>query len=75
MKNYKNKKQIDFSKIIISLASPESILESSFGEVTVPETVNYRTFKPEMGGLFCERILLKDKKLYKPSYFGMVIAI
>jgi len=53
----KNKKfNNDFSKITISLASPESILESSNGEVTQPETINYRTYKPEMGGLFCERI-------------------
>jgi DNA-directed RNA polymerase subunit beta' len=46
----------DFSKVTISLASPESILEQSNGEVTQPETINYRTYKPEMGGLFCERI-------------------
>ena len=53
----KNKKiYTDFSSVTISLASPESILESSFGEVTQPETINYRTYKPEMGGLFCERI-------------------
>ncbi len=53
----KNKKlNSDFNSITISLASPESILESSYGEVTQPETINYRTYKPEMGGLFCERI-------------------
>jgi DNA-directed RNA polymerase subunit beta' len=53
----KNKRiQSDFTKVTISLASPESILESSHGEVTQPETINYRTYKPEMGGLFCERI-------------------
>ncbi len=53
----KNKKlNQEFSKVTISLASPESILESSHGEVTQPETINYRTYKPEMGGLFCERI-------------------
>jgi len=46
----------DFQKVTISLASPESILEGSNGEVTQPETINYRTYKPEMGGLFCERI-------------------
>jgi DNA-directed RNA polymerase subunit beta' len=52
----KNKKlSSDFNSITISLASPESILESSYGEVTQPETINYRTYKPEMGGLFCER--------------------
>ena len=46
----------DFSKITISLASPDSILERSRGEVTKPETINYRTYKPERDGLFCERI-------------------
>ncbi len=53
----KNRKlNSDFSQVTISLASPESILEGSHGEVTQPETINYRTYKPEMGGLFCERI-------------------
>ena len=46
----------NFSKITISLASPEEILENSYGEVTKPETINYRTYKPERDGLFCERI-------------------
>jgi DNA-directed RNA polymerase subunit beta' len=46
----------NFSKITISLAAPEAILERSSGEVVKPETINYRTYKPEMGGLFCERI-------------------
>ncbi len=46
----------NFSKITIGLASPEEILENSFGEVTKPETINYRTYKPERDGLFCERI-------------------
>ncbi len=46
----------NFSKITISLASPEAVLERSSGEVVKPETINYRTYKPEMGGLFCERI-------------------
>ncbi len=46
----------NFSKITISLASPESILDRSSGEILKPETINYRTYKPEMGGLFCERI-------------------
>ncbi len=45
-----------FSKITIGLASPDSILEKSFGEVLKPETINYRTYKPERDGLFCERI-------------------
>jgi len=46
----------DFSKITISLASPEEILRRSHGEVQKPETINYRTYKPERDGLFCERI-------------------
>ena len=46
----------NFTKITIGLASPEEILEHSFGEVTKPETINYRTYKPERDGLFCERI-------------------
>ncbi|MDZ4715301.1 MAG: DNA-directed RNA polymerase subunit beta' [Cytophagales bacterium] len=60
----------DFSKITISLASPESILESSHGEVTQPETINYRTYKPEMGGLFCERIFgpVKDWECHCGKY-------
>ncbi len=45
----------NFSKITIGLASPEEILERSHGEVLKPETVNYRTYKPERDGLFCER--------------------
>jgi DNA-directed RNA polymerase subunit beta' len=67
----KNKKiNIDFTKITISLASPESILESSYGEVTQPETINYRTYKPEMGGLFCERIFgpVKDWECHCGKY-------
>ncbi len=67
----KNKKlNIDFSRITISLASPESILESSHGEVTQPETINYRTYKPEMGGLFCERIFgpVKDWECHCGKY-------
>ena len=46
----------NFTKITIGLASPEEVLESSYGEVTKPETINYRTYKPERDGLFCERI-------------------
>ena len=51
-----NRIKNNFSKITVSLASPEEILENSYGEVTKPETVNYRTYKPERDGLFCERI-------------------
>ncbi|NIM20098.1 MAG: DNA-directed RNA polymerase subunit beta' [Candidatus Latescibacteria bacterium] len=50
------KKPTDFKSIRIQLASPEKIREWSFGEVTKPETINYRSFKPEKDGLFCERI-------------------
>ena len=67
----KNKKLTnDFNKVTISLASPESILESSHGEVTQPETINYRTYKPEMGGLFCERIFgpVKDWECHCGKY-------
>lgn len=46
-----------FDYIRISIASPERILKWSYGEVTKPETINYRTLKPERDGLFCERIL------------------
>ena len=50
------KKPSDFSAIQVQLASPEVILSWSYGEVTKPETINYRSFKPERDGLFCERI-------------------
>ena len=51
-----NRQRPAFSQITISLASPDNILERSFGEVLKPETINYRTYKPERDGLFCERI-------------------
>ena len=51
-----SKTKTNFTKITIGLASPEEILENSFGEVLKPETINYRTYKPERDGLFCERI-------------------
>ncbi len=59
--NYNNQ-VVKFNKISIGLASPESILEASHGEVLKPETINYRTHKPERDGLFCERIFgpIKD---------------
>ena len=69
---YRKNKKInqDFTRVTISLASPESILESSHGEVTQPETINYRTYKPEMGGLFCERIFgpVKDWECHCGKY-------
>ena len=52
---------IEFESIKIGLASPEQIRSWSFGEVTKPETINYRTLKPEQGGLFCERIFGPQK--------------
>ncbi|MBH83449.1 MAG: DNA-directed RNA polymerase subunit beta' [Flavobacteriales bacterium] len=52
----KNEVNKEFNNITISLASPEDILAKSWGEVTKPETINYRTYKPERDGLFCERI-------------------
>ncbi|MBP9995236.1 MAG: DNA-directed RNA polymerase subunit beta' [bacterium] len=60
----------DFSKITISLASPESILARSYGEVLKPETINYRTYKPERDGLFCERIFgpVKDWECHCGKY-------
>ena len=65
-----SKLKSNFSKIIISLASPESILERSSGEVLKPETINYRTYKPERDGLFCERIFgpVKDWECHCGKY-------
>jgi len=51
-----NRPKAAFSKITIGLASPDTILEKSHGEILKPETINYRTYKPERDGLFCERI-------------------
>jgi len=64
------KKQSSFSKITISLASPELILKQSSGEVLKPETINYRTYKPERDGLFCERIFgpVKDYECHCGKY-------
>ena len=56
---------LNFNAIRLSLASPEKIRERSFGEVKKPETINYRTFKPERDGLFCERIL--TRRMYGKS--------
>ncbi len=63
----------DFNKITISLASPEDILRRSYGEVTRPETINYRTYKPERDGLFCERIFgpVKDYECHCGKYRGI----
>ena len=65
-----NKTKCNFSKISIGLASPEEILENSSGEVLKPETINYRTYKPERDGLFCERIFgpIKDYECHCGKY-------
>ncbi len=67
---FRNTVNSNFSKITISLASPESILERSYGEVLKPETINYRTYKPERDGLFCERIFgpVKDWECHCGKY-------
>jgi len=64
------KTQSSFNKITISLASPEKILKNSSGEVLKPETINYRTYKPERDGLFCERIFgpVKDYECHCGKY-------
>ncbi len=65
-----NKINTEFSTITLKLASPDSILERSYGEVKKPETINYRTYKPEMEGLFCERIFgpTKDYECFCGKY-------
>ena len=65
-----NKVKSNFAKIAISLASPEEVLERSHGEVLKPETINYRTYKPERDGLFCERIFgpVKDYECHCGKY-------
>jgi DNA-directed RNA polymerase subunit beta' len=69
---YRKEGQVNssFSRITISLASPEKILEMSSGEVLKPETINYRTYKPERDGLFCERIFgpVKDWECHCGKY-------
>ena len=65
-----SKVKSNFTKITIGLASPEEILENSYGEVLKPETINYRTYKPERDGLFCERIFgpTKDYECHCGKY-------
>ena len=77
--NEQENQQLSFDAIKIGLASPETILEWSKGEVTKPETINYRTLKPEKDGLFCERIFGPSKdwechcgKYKKIRYKGVV---
>ncbi len=68
--NKETKSPGNYQKITISLASPEQILEKSSGEVLKPETINYRTYKPERDGLFCERIFgpVKDYECHCGKY-------
>jgi len=65
-----NRPKAGFDKITISLASPDTILDRSYGEVLKPETINYRTYKPERDGLFCEKIFgpVKDYECYCGKY-------
>ena len=60
----------EFTEIVISLASPDAILSRSYGEVLKPETINYRTYKPEKDGLFCEKIFgpVKDWECHCGKY-------
>jgi len=69
----KPKDPLNFKAVRISLASPEKILERSYGEVTQPETINYRTFKPERDGLFCAKIFgpIKDYECLCGKYKRM----
>ena len=70
MAKKQEQRKLDFSKITITLASPDSILSRSHGEIKKPETINYRTYKPEMEGLFCERVFgpTKDYECYCGKY-------
>ncbi|NND09466.1 MAG: DNA-directed RNA polymerase subunit beta' [Saprospiraceae bacterium] len=70
LKKSLNKQRADFDSITISLCSPDDILERSYGEVLKPETINYRSYKPERDGLFCERIFgpVKDYECYCGKY-------
>src|SRR5246127_5922533 len=63
----------DFDAVRLAVASPDDILEWSYGEVTKPETINYRTQKPERDGLFCERIFgpIKDQTPNETKYKGV----
>ena len=65
-----NKINTEFKSIRLKLASPDSILERSYGEVKEPVTINYRTYKPELEGLFCERIFgpTKDYECFCGKY-------
>ena len=67
----------DFNAVRLAVASPEDILDWSHGEVTKPETINYRTQKPERDGLFCERIFgpVKDINPHDAKYKGYTLSL
>src|SRR5215217_5493027 len=74
MRRYTSSASIaDFDAVRLAVASPEDILDWSYGEVTKPETINYRTQKPERDGLFCERIFgpVKDINPHDAKYKGV----
>src|ERR1700684_663542 len=74
MRNYTpGTNMADFDAVRLAVASPEDIMEWSYGEVTKPETINYRTQKPERDGLFCERIFgpAKDINPHDAKYKGV----
>ena len=73
IKNNESITQKKFNKITIGLSSPEVILGSSRGEVLKPETINYRSYKPEKDGLFCEKIFgpVKDYECHCGKYKGI----
>ena len=70
IENSYNKRSDAFSSITLGLLSPEQILERSYGEVLKPETINYRSYKPEKEGLFCEKIFgpVKDWECHCGKY-------
>ena len=75
-KDNNTNKPKSFTKIAIGLASPEEILEHSSGQVLKPETINYRTYKPERDGLFCERIfgpVNTNASVIKVSFVTVVV--
>jgi DNA-directed RNA polymerase subunit beta' len=68
--NKNNKQKTDFTSITLTLASPDTIKDNSYGEITKPETINYRTYKPERDGLFCEKVFgpVKDYECFCGKY-------
>jgi len=73
LRNQRESRQSSFKYIQVSIASPDQIKQWSYGEVTKPETINYRSFKPERDGLFCEKIFgpVKDWECNCGKYKGI----